>query len=318
MPNYRIFGGSLQSDVELPELPPDTTPHPRWVLSRVPQLSETASVPLGHEEVDTGVQVALASTPAGLRLTFDDTGRFDISEDGSRIAWQPPPTPDMEAVRKDILGRVFAVALDQGGVIALHGSAVAIDDTAVAFLAPKFHGKSTTATALVNAGGRLLADDIVAVTGDKRPMVLPSVPVVQLWQDSADRVVGGANATSEASSPKRQVAWQAPSRNATMPVALGALYLLVPMEASADNAVRRDRMNGVEAAVALLGQAKIGALLGLERRMALLKRLAELAETVPVFRLRIPRDFGRIEELTSSLMAWHSGSTRSNAAGGPA
>jgi hypothetical protein len=319
MQSYRIFGGGLHSDVELPDLPLDASAHPRWVVSRVSHLpASAASVLLGQEQVEDGVQVSLASVPWGLRLTFDDTGSFDISGDGSRIAWAPPPVPNMEAVRKDILGRVFAVALDQAGIIALHGSAVAIGDAAIAFLAPKFHGKSTTATALVNAGGRLLADDIVAVSPEDEPMVLPSVPVVQLWHDAAEQVVGSARAAAEVSSPKLQVAWEHSSRNAPTPVRLAALYLLVPMESTTGSAVRRDRVNGVEAAVALLGQAKVGALLGLERRMALLERLAVLSDRVPVFRLSVPRDFNRIGELTTSLMSWHAASVDNELLGGAA
>lgn len=317
MPDYQVFGGVLRSQIELPELVASSTSPATWSLTIVSSPAPFRNISiLGREQVEKDVEVVLAQHEGGVRLAFDDTGVFDVLDGGLRIEWTPPTTPDHEAVRKDILGRVFAVALHQGGIIALHGSAVDLGGAAVAFLAPKFHGKSTTATALVNAGGRLLADDVVAVSGDDPPLVLPSVPVVQLWRDSAERVGGGARAAPDASSPKLQVAWEASSRNATTPVAFGAVYLLAPIESGPDNAVRRDRMSDVEAAVALLGQAKVGALLGLERRISLLQKLAELAERVPVYRLRIPRDFDRIEELTTKLMAWHPASSRAGFMGG--
>ena len=304
MPDYRLFGGYLRSELEFPELAPTSADPPNWTLCRRTELPEHPGLSrLGTEDVDAGVTVTLFRAGTSLRLAFDDTGVFDISPDGRRIDWVAPTAPDMDAVRKDILGRVLAVALDQAGVTTLHGSAVAINGVAVAFLAPKFHGKSTTATALVNAGGRLLADDLVPVTGGDVPMVLPSVPVVQLWADSAARVGGeAAPATPEQVAPKRQVVWKDVNRNAEAAVPLAAVYVLAPVKSESGVLVTRTRLSGVQAALALLGQAKVGALLGVERRSALLDRLVALGERISVYRLEIPRDFDRIGELTSSLI----------------
>ena len=307
MPDYRVFGGVLRSELQFPELEPESSHPPRWRLSRVaPPHSISNPVLLGREEVEPGVGVTLCSYSGGLRLTFDDTGVFDVSRSGRRIDWAPVANADLESVRKDVLGRVFAVALDQEGVISLHGSAVALGEVAIAFLAPKFHGKSTTAAALVNAGGRMLADDLVPVTPMPDPMVLPSVRVVQLWKDSADRLAGSAATVSvDQKAPKRQIAWEGSEWNATEAVPLAAVYLLAPVQSELAAPVSRQRVTGVEAALALLGQAKVAALLGVERRSVLLQRLADLAERVPVYRLKIPRDFERIGELTSSLLSWH-------------
>ena len=307
MPDYHIFGGILRSHVEFPELEPSTAAAPTWELSRVSRPRPvSALVPLGRENVEANVEVTLASHDEGLRLVFDDTGTFDVLDGGRAIEWTPPPAPRLDAVRKDLLGRVFAVALGQQGCATLHGSAVAIAGTAVVFLAPKFHGKSTTATAMVDAGARLLADDLVPVTLADAPMVLPSVPVVQLWQDSAERV-GGRAATlpAEGPAPKRQIKWREPDRNVAAPVPLAAVYLLAPRRPDAATSVSRHRLAGVAAALAMLGQAKVGALIGVQRQAELMQALATISEKVPVYRLEIPRDFERLTELTSSLLAWH-------------
>jgi hypothetical protein len=66
----------------------------------------------------------------------------------------------------------------------------------------------------------------------------------------------------------------------------------------------------VEATLALLGQAKIGALLGLQQRATLLQRMGGLTEQVPVYRLEVPRDFDRLPELTSCLWDWHASAAR--------
>ncbi len=199
MPDYQIFGGSLRSDLSFPELAPATSAlPPRWTLTTSDcAMPVSDPVVVGREEVEPGVQVTLSRHSNGLRLTFDDTGTFDISNDGARIDWAPPAEPDLASVRKDVLGRVLAVCLHQQGVVALHGSAVEISGVAVAFMAPKFHGKSTTAAALVDSGAQLLADDIVAISTDGVPVVLPSVPFIQLWKDSAARVAPASVAVAE-------------------------------------------------------------------------------------------------------------------------
>jgi hypothetical protein len=320
MPDYHIFGDTFRSDLTFPELLPcDTAPHPRWVLARVTQ---PASFPdaefIGKEEVESGVFVSLYRSADVFRLEFDDTGSFDVSADGHRIDWLPPENPDLSAVRKDVLGRVFAACLQQEDIITLHGSAVELGGVAVAFLAPKFHGKSTTASAMVESGARLVADDVVAVSGGLDPVVMPSVPFVQLMRDSAEQVAGStASVRGGEDAPKLQMAWDAPERNLSVPAPLAAVYLLAPIPPDASGAVRRERLPGIAAALALLGQAKIVGLLGGRYRSVLLQRMADLSERVPVYRLEIPREFARLPELTSALWSWHTSRREGSPVGEP-
>ena len=198
MPDYHFLNGTFRSDLSLPELTPARGLAVCWQLTRSETLAPALNpVMLGEEPVEPGVRVTLVHHEQGLRLSFDDTGVFDISADGAEIAWRPPSAPDLNAVRKDILGRVISVALHQQGLLALHGSAVELGGRAIAFLAPKFHGKSTTAAALVERGARLLADDLVVVSCTKPLTVLPSVPVVQLWEDSARSLSRGSLAAPD-------------------------------------------------------------------------------------------------------------------------
>ncbi len=55
----------------------------------------------------------------------------------------------------------------------------------------------------------------------------------------------------------------------------------------------------------MLGQAKVGNLLGVERRAGLLQATGEMADRVPVYRLEIPRDFEQLPDLTTALWQWH-------------
>lgn len=309
MPQYHAFDGILRSQLTLPALAPAEGGPVRWDLRILPDPRPLPdSTVLGSEEVEPGVRVALLQHEGGLRLAFDDTGTFDIASDGATIEWAAPDGVDLDAARKDVLGRVLAVALQQQGVIALHGSAVSLGGLGICFLAPKFHGKSTTAAALVDAGARFLTDDLVAVEGADPPRVLPGVPVFQLWRDSAERVAAGASdVPGEGSDAKRQRFWRGAVSDRGAGARLGAVYLLAPRPADPAAKISRSRLSVVEAALALLGQAKLIQLLGTARRVELLAATSRLAERVPVYRLAVPRDFARLGDLVSSLQGWHGG-----------
>lgn len=315
MPDYQLFGAIFRSDLELPELVPYAARRARWWLSRATESIDPGDLQLlGAENVEPGIRARFYSSRVGFRLVFDDTGVFDFSRDGHRILWTAPESANLDAARKDILGRVAAVCLELDGMSVLHGSAVHVGAEAIVFLAPKFHGKSTTAAALVDRGGRLLADDLVAVTSDTIPRIAPAIPVVQLWQDSATHVAQrAASARGDGSSVKVQRGWDDLHPDAFLPVPFGAAYLLSPFAADTSRAVRRERLAPVAAALALLGQAKIGCLLGPAWRARMLARLTEIATVVPVYRLETPRDYGRLGELTETLWTWHTATSADGA-----
>jgi hypothetical protein len=313
MPDYHLFGRILRSELLIPELTAVQSAAAEWKLTiENRSTSATSGEEVGREEVDDGVFVTLFADDGALRMVFDDTGAFEVSSTGLDIRWFPALRADLDAVRKDVLGRVLAVALHQQGIVTLHGSAVALGENAIAFAAPKFHGKSTTAAALTATGARLLADDVVAITPGARPCVTPSVPLVQLWGDSAERLgVALRDGDESAASQKLQLRFEQATGAAPGPTPLAAVYLLAPMNATTGRGVRRVRLSGVTSALALLGQSKIGGLLGTARRSILLQRMSVLADQVPVYRLEVPRDFDRLAETTDALWSWHSESPAS-------
>lgn len=308
MPHYQLFGRHLASDIPLPDLPvaPCSDATPWWTLTiAAAPAPDDGLAPLGTEPVMDGVAVTLAGTPERLRLTYDDTGVFEITERGRVVTWYRPArcAADGDDVRADVLGRVMAVALHAEGTPTLHGSGVVLGGGAAVFLAPKLHGKSTTAAALVQAGADLLSDDIVAVVPGHPPTALPGVPTLNLWRDSA-RTLQPWESTGDATR-KQRMSWATLGRRAESAVPLAALYLLRPVREFDDTPVSREPLPPIVAALALVGQAKIGGLLGAAGAPALMAQLAGVAASVPVYRLTVPREFGRLPELVRRMAAWH-------------
>ena len=309
MNSYQVFGGVLRSELEFPELDGATRGDADWTLSV--SFSAAPDVPLGpplgEDKVDQGVMVRSYATPAGFRLVYDDTGVFDLTADGREIRWYRPVSADVEAGRLDVLGRVLALALHASGWLSLHGSAVALADGAVAFLAPKGNGKSTLAFALMRAGAALMTDDTVVIGRGDPATVRPGVQSVRLFRDSADWLsapppVAG---TSDVKATFGQLSEDA--RRLTR-APLAALYLLesVPAGTITDPLERR-RIEGPDAVLGLLGQTKIGALLGGAEAPTIFAAVAALAEGCPIYRLRVTRDYERLNVVVDCIMKWHGG-----------
>jgi len=309
MNSYQVFGGVLRSELEFPELDPATRADADWTLTVTtsPPPEVATGDPLGEDKVDQGVMVRSYATPAGFRLVYDDTGVFDVSAGGREIRWHRPATADLEAGRLDVLGRVLALALHAEGWLSLHGSAVALAEGAVAFLAPKGNGKSTLAYALMRAGGALMTDDTVVIDGGRPATVRPGVQSVRLFRDSADWLSAPAPiaGTSDVKATFGQLSDDA--RRLTR-APLAALYLLesVPAGVIAEP-LERERLHGPAAVFGLLAQTKIGALLGGAEAPTVFASVVALAEGSPIYKLRVARDYDRLGTVVERIMAWHGG-----------
>ncbi|HEY9448702.1 MAG TPA: hypothetical protein VIQ60_03080, partial [Gemmatimonadaceae bacterium] len=80
----------------------------------------------------------------------------------------------------------------------------------------------------------------------------------------------------------------------------------------------RAPLSGVAAAMALLPQARLAPLLGKSEASVLLDRAVRLAVAVPVYTLRVARDFARLDDVVQQLLTWHGGAPMRIPAGRPA
>lgn len=307
MNDYTVFGSRLRSEIPLASLHPADAGEPRWTLRIVKQPLVVSSADLlGEDEVDAGVRVRLFRHAHGYRLVYDDTGSFDVLEGGSRIEWTPRPGADPTAAGLDVLGRVLPTAMHAAGTLCLHGSAVALGETGVAFLAPKFHGKSTLAQALVRAGAGLITDDVVPVDPGPPAAMRPGVQHLRLWDDSAARLTPLAGRAAAAGA--KHVVDAADDARPLRPLPVSAVYLLAPVRGEPGRpAVRRTPLPPLAAAMSVLRHSRLGMLLGKGDAAALLDRAVRLAAAAPVYTLELVRDFDRLGDVVDQLVEWHPG-----------
>jgi hypothetical protein len=310
MPVYSVFGGYFSSEVSFPELREVAATAPTWTLRIVdvrPEVSELTLLGVHQASVRT---VSTYKWPGGFRIVYsDENGTYDVSRDGSQITWLPGSGADIELARMAILGRVLPTALHAAGTLCLHGSAVALEHGGITFLAPKLHGKSTLALALATAGARLLTDDTLPVEPGSPVMVGPGVHSVRLWSDSAERFLGETvpSISSNRAPAGKHIFNELPEDRVTLDrVPLLAVYLLRPVASLPDGAaVRRTPVAPVRAAMSIVTQLKVGAVLGGSESAVSFDRAVRVASSVPVYTLNVVRDFDRMPDVVGQILEWH-------------
>ena len=117
-----------------------------------------------------------------------DVATFFI-KDGKQIIVTPEMNANEDQIRLYLLGTCMGVILLQRKTLPLHGSVIAIDGKAYAFVGDSGAGKSTLASAFLKQGYQILTDDVIPIQLNEEniPIVTPSYPQQKLWQESLDQ-----------------------------------------------------------------------------------------------------------------------------------
>jgi hypothetical protein len=177
---YSAFGLAIESELPLPELTPINNIGERFDLEIIIDRCLKDTVLL--EPYDFVVE------ERNVTVYMPEAALFRI-EDGNKITVSPAEGADEDLIRLYVLGTCIGAVLLQRGIYPLHGSAIAINGKAYAFVGHSGAGKSTLASALINRGYPLLSDDVIAVSpssSKQAPLVIPAYPQQKLWQQSLD------------------------------------------------------------------------------------------------------------------------------------
>lgn len=276
--HYTVFGLTVRSEIELPELNP---------------VDPAAfDVDIGYRDLSAAAPGTsdLSVTADGALLWVPQIGRYRI-ERGCRILVDPADGVSSRNMRLFLLGSAFGALLHQRGLLPLHANAIVIDGHAVAFAGASGAGKSTLAALLHDRGYPLLSDDVCVIGLDDagRAIAQAGVPRMRLWHDAVER--SGRDARDFERALDGREKYYVPARRHDAPAALGAIYVLKRAGDDGEGQVGIRRLRGAEALNAVLAHTYRGryvAPLGETRRhwtdcRALIAR-------VPVFELERPWD----------------------------
>ena len=242
---YSLFGLTVRSEMELPELHPAD--------------GGEADVDIRFGDlgpVRSAVQ-ELTLTEAGAVLHVPDIARYGIDE-GCRILVDPAEGASPRNIRLFLLGSAFGALLHQRGLMPLHANAVVVGDRAITFTGASGAGKSTLASLFHDRGYPLLSDDVCVIRADEagRPVAYAGIPHMRLWRDSLER--SGRTTQGYERALDGRDKYNVPARRGETParMALGAIFVLKRAEEAQLVAIRR--LRGAEALNAVLANTYRG------------------------------------------------------------
>jgi ABC-type cobalamin/Fe3+-siderophores transport system ATPase subunit len=288
---YALAGWRVVSDLELPELLPwadvEAAGHPLRV-----EVSDVAAIP--------GPRGFEAAADGGVRLRVAEVALFEVAPSGDHVAVHRVRDADPMVVRAHLYGSVLAILCYRRGLLPLHGASVRIGGRAAVLSGPSGVGKSTLATALARRGHVLLSDDVspADLSDPERPMLWPAFPRVKLLDDAiATFQLDGATAYTQAPRGTKGhfgMAAPTPDEGVTKAIPLGGVFAL---DAHGEDAVSCERLASLPAFAFLNSQthrARMGRLMGAQERM--FHQVYRVVSAVPVWRLKRPKDLGRLNE----------------------
>jgi hypothetical protein len=212
---YRHQGLSVASDLKIPGLDPCRSTEPPDVV--VTRKRGTAALE----------RPGVFTTGAHCRLELPDAGRFEITG-GRHIALTTRAAASPEVIRLRLLGVAWAALLRQRGSFALHASATADGQGAVALVGPSGAGKSTLLAHRLNAGHAFVCDDMTRldVPAAGQPRIWRSMSALRLSADAAAsaRRLFSASPGTKGLDGKRAIRWTGDRSDEALP--LRAICLL--------------------------------------------------------------------------------------------
>jgi hypothetical protein len=238
-----------------------------------------------------------------LRLAYFDGTQFWLDREGTEVWATWPGNLEIEDTATYLLGPVLGILLRLRGVTCLHASAVAIGETAVAFVGSEGAGKSTTAAALARQGHAILSDDVVALAEHNGSFfVHPAYPYLCLWPESVQSLYGSPDALPQFSPnyEKRYLTLgKQELRFAERALPLAAIYILG--DRRGDPAPLVEELPPQKAFLALVADTFATNTLDSGMRAKEFEILARLAPSVPIRALHAHHDASRLPELCDLL-----------------
>lgn len=309
MPNvYQVFGLTLSSDLECPELLPGPNASQADIQVRVASLAgvfDQASFSNDRVQIGTGIY----------QFLIEGVARYRV-EVGRRILIDPVLTADPGDIRLWLLGTALGALLHQRGLLPLHVSALALDGAAFAFCGDSGAGKSTLAAALHRRGLPLLTDDVGLAVPKAVPPAgfetstavdaitfYPGFPRLKLWRDALDHfgldhrpLIRDLTRVD-----KYHLRLDADDGFHAQPLPLRRLYLLE--RGADDDAVRIEPVRGHEAITLIQANTyRRGLVHRLGRAGEHLRQCGRIAQGVRVYRLSRPWDLARLDATVDSLL----------------
>lgn len=180
---YRVFGFTVKSQLELPELRPLTA-----------EDNVEADVQLRYGTVPSHLEQPVRQTPwnevakGEFLLKVDGIAQYYVKA-GQSISIQADPAALESDIRVFLYKTVFAQLCYQRGLFVLHSASFVVENQAVLLMGTSGTGKSALAFHLLQQGYEVIGDELCALQMDEgKVRLLPGVPYLSVWHDTFTQV----------------------------------------------------------------------------------------------------------------------------------
>lgn len=239
-------------------------------------------------------------------VRFPDQVDYEIDLAARRVRGFPAPDVRREALSSLYRNSILPIIGNHTGGLNLHGSAVATQHGALAFMGISRRGKTTLAGAFAAAGYAFLTEDTLCLerrsTGADHVdyMVQPMRPVLRLFNDSASHLLGDQLAL-EKSDEKAELDAGNMLPFAKEPVALRHIFML---GAGDTDSITLAPVGPADGLLELIAQAFMLDVEDKHRLKAHFGRVAGLANTVACHTLDYPRRYEQLPDVIAQVTAY--------------
>ena len=236
---------------------------------------------------------------------WDRIGEFLVAADGRRIVCRCADGCSAESFQVYLLGQALSFALVQQRFEPLHATVVAVSDHAIAFLGGHAFGKSTLAACFLEAGCRLLTDDLLMLQESSGSVLAyPGPSRIKVFPKIASRYLGAiADGVAMNADTNKVILPIDPPRSCSRPLPLAAIYCLAdPRDTARRHHVAIEALSAREAFVALVKGVFNRRLTGRRRLERQFEIMGRLTERVSVRKLVYPRALNRLAEVRHAVL----------------
>lgn len=238
-------------------------------------------------------------------VRWDGVGEALISKNGRLITCCPFPKGHRESFYVYLLGQALSFALVKSGFEPLHATAVTVNDRAIAFIGDCGFGKSTLAAAFLQAGHRLLTDDLLLLQTTTRGIVAyPGPARIKLFPKVARKFLTDAS-SGVPLNPKaqKQIIPLNNRQVSSGAVPLAVIYVLAPPNKANDDSARIKPLTGREAFVTLLSNTFNLVIVDPDRLRRQFDAAQALANVVTIRKLSYPRSLKHLPLVRETILS---------------
>jgi hypothetical protein len=239
------------------------------------------------------------------------SGLFDfiVSPDGRQVLGRPLASSSVEAFQAYLLSQVLSFSLLKRGIEPVHATVVVVEGNAVGFLGDSGAGKSSLAAAFLEAGHRLLTDDLLVLRSEKESVLAyPGPTRMKLFPEAALLLLGETAGTPMNDRTSKLILPLQPDRFQRSRVPLGALYVLLRSPTPADRAdIKIHTLSKRRAFVELTKNTFNPLVTDRDRLRGQFATAAEVSNRVHIAGLSFPRSFSSLPSVRDAILADLSG-----------